>query len=134
MAERIANLAESVTPEHILGRHDALGPSGQGLFIGGVRVLDLKHERHRCAVEADRRMAPGIGHLLGQHDDGIADHDLGVHQALAVGAGYARTPHGAKRLFVEADRRCAMLDYDVRRDAPKRRRHRRDFCPHDFSP
>ena len=103
MAERDrCTCAVPVSPEHVGGRHHRPGASGDGAREDGVHVLHVEHERHRGAVQGLRGGGPHLRGLVAQHDDRVADPDLGVHQ-LPVGPGHARQLLRAERLHVEGD-------------------------------
>src|SRR6185295_1727663 len=67
------------------------------------------------ASELLRAPAPHLGELVGQHDHGAADHELGVAD-LAVGTTHAHALGGAQDLLVEVDGLRGAVDDEIRGD------------------
>jgi hypothetical protein len=118
VAERIFDGAAAVAVE-LVGQGSAdLTPRRHRALEAAVDVLQVD-------VEAERRPAQclggagdsvgHLGHLVGQHQAGIADLQLGVTQP-PIGHVHPVDLLGAERLLVELDRCRAPLHDNVRGD------------------
>src|SRR5216117_354568 len=89
VAGRILHQAEAVAPEHVAEGHDDLRA---GLHRPRERLVDVGHVDIQVtggSAHRSRRPAPPARLLIAQHEERVADLELGVHDALAVGAGDA---------------------------------------------
>src|SRR5712692_6144599 len=79
MTGGIFDLAESVAPEHVRDGHDDLGAGAHRLLEGGVHVGHVGVQVTGGRAHRGRRPASHARLLLAQHEDGVADLQLGVH-------------------------------------------------------
>src|SRR2546425_12882739 len=81
-----------------------------------------------------RRPAPDAWLFIAQHEDGVADLELGMHDTLAVRAGDAHQLLGPQRALVEVDRLCPVTDGERSGDRvePVRDRLRHDALPREL--
>src|SRR5262245_42893277 len=83
----VGELADAITPEHVLWRHFAAGPGGSGAGVLGVHVLAVQVEGDRATGAAtDGRLAWALVALGAEHNDHVLPGHLGVHD-LAVRTG-----------------------------------------------
>src|ERR1700752_2652328 len=109
VARGILDRGEAVAPEHVGDRHHHLGPGPDRAIEGGVHVGQVEVERGGGMADRRGRQAAHVRILLRQHDAGVADLDLGVHEP-AVRAIDAHDLPRAERALVEVDRRGPILD------------------------
>src|SRR5215472_14877683 len=83
MAERIDQRAAAVAVELILDLALHLGSCRHRLRNALVNVGDVEHQAHRRAAESLRAAIGTIRHLVSEHDDALADLDLGVTDSAA---------------------------------------------------
>src|SRR5438132_3507249 len=110
VAGRILHLAVAVAPEHVGEGHDDLRA---GLHRPLERLVDVGHVDVQVTggpAHRSRRPASHARLLIAQHEDGVADLELGVHEGLAVGPGYAHQLLGAQGALVEVDRLGPVTD------------------------
>src|SRR2546422_7693136 len=112
MPERIRQLSVAVPPKHVL--HGCLrGRSGgKCLFEGGIHVFDIEKNAHRSPVQSLRRPRAHLWDLVGEHDDGIANLDLSVHD-LAARAGHAEALEGTEGALVKVKSACGVAHHQI---------------------
>src|SRR2546422_3610967 len=112
MPERIRQLSVAVPPKHVL--HGCLrGRSGgKCLFEGGIHVFDIEKNAHRSPVQSLRRPRAHLWDLVGEHDDGIANLDLSVHD-LAARAGHAEAFKGTEGALVKVKSACGVSHHQI---------------------
>ena len=88
------------------------GARRDGALEQRVAIVDVEPQRDRRAAE--RLRAPAAPHLVVEHDDRIADADLGMHD-LAVRSWRPRQYFGAERLRVPVERAGRIVHDEVRR-------------------
>src|SRR5204863_10041803 len=82
--------------------HHGRGAGVHGALPGGVDVVAVDAEYGCRATQGLRALGTLLGHLVGDHDDRVADLELCVHD-LPV---WTREPHdllGGERLLIEID-------------------------------
>src|SRR2546425_4426987 len=112
MPERIRQLSVAVPPKHVL--HGCLrGRSGgKCLFEGGIHVFDIEKNAHRSPVQSLRRPRAHLWDLVGEHDDGIANLNLSVHD-LAARAGHAEAFKGTEGALVKVKSACGVAHHQI---------------------
>ena len=113
--ERILEGSKPIAVELIGDRPLDLRASGDRLLRDGVDVLDVHVRAHRRAPELLRRVRIVIRELVGEHDDRVADPDLGVPD-LPIRRPVAEELGGAERLPVELEGALAPVDDQIGRD------------------
>ena len=117
MAEGVLHRAVAVAPEHVLRGHGD-GGAGFGCLLDGL-VAVLGVDMHSDGRRAERFGMAGLaaaplGEVVGDHDDGVTDFDLGVHEfARAVGRVHAADLLGSEGLLVEIDCLGGAVDAKV---------------------
>src|SRR5262245_60631918 len=100
MSERVLKLTGPVAVELA---HDGLELTGAGSDRPLEERIDIVHiqmEAHRRATEAFRRLAAVLREFIRQHDERVAEADLGVADA-SVGHRQLVALDRSERLFVE---------------------------------
>src|SRR3989441_1582602 len=112
MPERIRQLSVAVPPKHVL--HGCLrGRSGGNCpFEGGIHVFDIEKNAHRSPVQSLRRPRAHLWDLVGEHDDGIANLNLSVHD-LAARAGHAEAFKGTEGALVKVKSACGVAHHQI---------------------
>src|SRR5262245_6936521 len=113
MPERVRDLAETVSPEHVRRGHLGRGARRNGAIIGGIDVLDVEVEGNRCWGP---RLGSDTSHnrsLFGQENKGITDSELGMHD-FAGGTGHAHRYLGSKCFLVKIQGTISALHDQVR--------------------
>src|SRR5438552_6356369 len=113
MAERIFECARSIAIKLIL---HFLQHSASGLDESSrdrIDVVDIQHHAHRSPAARLRTEIPSFGMLIGEHDHGITDHDLGMAEPT-VSHWHAEFLSRAENLLVELDRIRRTLDDEIR--------------------
>ncbi len=114
MSERILEGSRAVAPEHVAERHLRLRAGVDGAFPCRIHIVEVDIETHRRAAVRLRALGVHPGHFVGEHDDRVADPDLGVHDAPAR----TRHTHGfgrSERFLIEVDRARGVVHDHVRR-------------------
>jgi hypothetical protein len=114
VSERISHPAVAVVPKHVGERGFDLCAGRNGLVEEGVHVLDVKEDAACVAAQRLRRPAAGAGHLVREHNPGIADLDFRVSDLSA------RTVHAhhllrAERSFVKVEHLRGVVNCQIRR-------------------
>lgn len=113
MAKRVFHHAVAVAPERVGDGHPHGATGFDGAVEGGVGVREIE-------VQEDARAAPAFGrkgvrrHFAAEHEDGIADGQLGVHHVFAIGRHEPRIFPRAESFFVELNGRRTVGHDDVR--------------------
>jgi len=131
MPEGVDDRAGPIAVKPIFKRPRDRGPGVERTLKGGVDVLDIHRERDSGAVERLRRTDAVLRHLVGQHEQRIADHELSMTDRFAVGAGHPETLHRTERPLVEVDRCVAAPHMQIRRQGTIALRDRLYLCGHD---
>ena len=113
--ERILEGSKPIAVELIGDRPLDLRASGDRLLRDGVDVLDVYVQADRRAPELLRRVRIVIRELVGEHDDCVADPDLGVPD-LPIRRSVTEKLGGAERLLVELECALATVDDQIGRD------------------
>src|SRR5271166_286126 len=114
ITERVLDPADAIAVELVGHRPDELCPRRHGALDRAVDVLDIKMDRDRRPADGLRAQRLDLGVLVGQHDAGIADADLGVVD-LAAGIRQAHDLLGAERSLVEGDGVARTTQDQIRR-------------------
>ena len=104
------------SPQNWSSTGRVLGRAGvDRLLERGVDVLDIDHQADGGAAARLGPEMPHVGEFVGEHDEAVADLDLGMADLVAH-----RQPElllRAERLLVEFDRRGRVVDDQIGRDA-----------------
>src|SRR5262249_15485563 len=111
----IDEVGHAIAPEHVHRWRDGLGAGLHRAIEGLIDVFTVDHEARGRPVERLWRRAAPLRVLVAEHDDGVADANLGVHH-LAVGRVHAHGLLGAEGLLVERNGLGRVADGQIRRD------------------
>src|SRR5215208_4751276 len=75
--EWVFETPSAITPELIVQRHDLFGTCVNRSFPRLINILTVDEEAHRRPTVGLWSLATLIGHLVTQHDDRVADFNLG---------------------------------------------------------
>jgi hypothetical protein len=115
VAETVGEHAGAVAPEHVR-RRGAFGHAGGHRFlVQGIDILDVEIKASAAAVL--RRDLSHLWHLIVEENRRVADADAGMDDLGAAGHLKAPRLHRAERALIEVDRRGAVFDGNLRRDA-----------------
>jgi hypothetical protein len=120
VAERVAQDAVALAPEHFLDRDLDLCAGVDGPLGDDVGVLDLQVQQDRTAADGRWRQRVERGGLLAEQQPGGADGQLD-EQDSAVGQAVAQQLGGAERGAVERDRAVGVADEQVGGEAGEAR-------------
>src|SRR5437867_2912816 len=115
MAERILELPRTIAVELVLDR-----PQRGGTFLDGavedvIHVLDVNTDGHRRAAHGLGAAVFHVRELVGEHDQRVADLELGMAD-LAAGCAHAHALPRAEHGSIEVDRIARAIDGEVRCD------------------
>ncbi len=116
MAERIDNRAEPVTVELVLDRPLQRRTGGNGFLRHRIDILEIEVQPDRRAADRRRRERAHFGVLVGQHDEAVADLELGMADPAARRV-ELHAQCGAEHLLVELDRRGAVAHDQIGAEA-----------------
>src|SRR6266516_671176 len=119
VAEGILELAVTIAPKHFLDGHHGLGAGGDSALKNFVNIGQVEVNSDGGSIELLRRAAAELGKLVTEHEDGIADLELGVHDAFAIGARHATDFFCAEDILVKIDSGRGVADVQVRSDGMK---------------
>src|SRR5262245_55693536 len=111
--ERILESPGAITIELVGQRSDFFGAGLERAIEDIVHILDIEQDADARSAERLRTVMTHLGRLIGQHDDGITDFDLGMPD-FAAGPFHAEELSGVKRPLVEVDGLSSVLDDEVR--------------------
>src|SRR4029077_17031496 len=95
-------LAVAVTPKLVADRHVNPGTRFDGAIKRRIDAINVDVQPHAYAAAAERRQRPELRPFVAQHDDRVANLQLGVHD-FAVRAFGDPSLLCAERLLVEFD-------------------------------
>ena len=113
VAEGVLDASSPVSIELDVHGDEHLGPRPFGRFHRRIRVLDFEREPHRRSAERERLRGAEIGVVLGHHDGGGPDPELGVDDAPVRGGEPGAALDGAECPGVEIERSGRVDDGDV---------------------
>jgi hypothetical protein len=102
MPERIAQLAVAVSPKHICERLLDFGAGFDGGIKDGVDIIDVQKNAGGGAAQGLRGTAFATWRLVAQHQNRIADFDLGVPN-FSIRDIHAKDFGRAEGPFIEID-------------------------------
>src|ERR1700730_12984381 len=115
VAEWILESAVPITVELILHWPNHLGTGGDRLARQRIDPFDVEVDADGGAADGSRASSPEIRELIGEHDHGIANGDLGVSDFSARIA-VAHQLDRAERLLVKVEGGRGIVDDQIRRD------------------
>lgn len=101
-SERIAYVPVTVAPELIGDRHSDFASRGDGGRPGRVGIGNIEVEMKRQSGLREGRQAEFNSKVVTEHQDGIADADLRMHQ-FAAGTGRSGDLFGAEGVLQKVD-------------------------------
>src|SRR5215218_6949428 len=113
-SEVIGAAAAAVAPEPVVHAHRRGCAGVDRLLEDGVDILDVEEDRDGSSADLLRRPRIGLRERIREHQDRVADPDLGVRD-LPVGPEHARELGRAERALVELDRLRPVVDGERRR-------------------
>src|SRR5215831_1355441 len=131
VTERIHELPESITPEHIRNRHRHRCTSRGGTMKGLIRVFEIEVERDRCASKRLWTANAFLRLFASHHDDRIPNLELRMQGALAVRSYKPRLLLGAKGALVKIDGLVHFPNHQLRCNAVVASRNRVDLRCHN---
>src|SRR6185437_285579 len=111
VSEGVQDGGHAIAVELVLRRALGFGSGGDGLFVDGITVGDVDHERDGGASEVRRAVCADFGGFVGEHDAGVSKLDLSVAD-VAVSL-HAETFFCGERLLVEVDCSGGVFDDEV---------------------
>src|SRR4029078_468213 len=115
MAEWIVELPGTIAVELVLDRSYLRRPFRDCTVEDIIDVVDVDADCHRGASDCLRPAVPHVRELVGEHDQRVADLELGVAH-LAAWPLHAHALPGAEDGCVEVDRIVRAIDREIRCD------------------
>src|SRR5215472_16825246 len=112
MAARIDDRAEPVAVELVLDRPLQGRAGSDGFFRHNIDIREIEVQPDRRAADRRRGERAHLGMLVGEHDEAVADFELGMADP-AAGSVEFHAELGAEHLLVEINRRRAAAHNQI---------------------